>query len=60
MAGAFDTGASASEADDRIIHDSATGALRFDRDGSGTAYAAIQFATIGTGLTLSAADFVVT
>ena len=56
--GAFATGASASEADDRVLYDPATGALYFDADGAGSA-AAVQFATIGTGLTLAASDFIV-
>ena len=58
-AGAFNTGTAASQADDRIIYNSANGALLYDADGLG-GIAGIQFATI-TGLTgvLSAADFVV-
>lgn len=57
--GAFNTGTAASQADDRIIYNSANGALLYDADGLGGA-AGTQFATI-TGLTgaLSAADFVV-
>jgi serralysin len=57
-AGAFVIGSAAADADDRIIYDSGTGALYFDADGSG-AGAAIQFATLATGLTLTANDFIV-
>ncbi len=57
-AGAFNTGAAASQADDRIIYNSASGALLFDADGLGGA-AGVQFATLGAGLALTAADFVV-
>lgn len=56
--GAFNNGAAATQADDRIIYDPATGKLYFDADGVGGA-AAVQFATIGTGLAITAADFLV-
>ena len=58
-AGAFNTGTAATQADDRILFDQATGDLRYDADGTGAA-AAIHFATL-TGLTgsLGAAQFVV-
>jgi len=55
-AGAFRTGTVATDADDRILYDSATGALYFDRDGTGSA-AAVQFATLDTGLALGAGEF---
>ena len=57
-AGAFNTGAAATQADDRIIYNSATGALLFDADGGG-AGAAVQFATLAGGLALTSADFLV-
>ncbi|UVO52933.1 calcium-binding protein [Sphingomonas sp. SUN039] len=57
-ASAFVTGSAAADADDRIIYDSVTGALYFDPDGNGAA-SAVQFATLGTGLALTAADFVI-
>jgi len=57
-AGAFRNGSAAVDADDRILYDSATGALYFDADGSG-AGVAVQFATLSSGLALSASDFIV-
>lgn len=55
---AFTTGAAAGDANDRIIYNSATGALLFDSDGTGGA-AAVQFATISTGLHLNASSFLI-
>lgn len=52
----FHVGASAADADDRIIYDQATGALYFDMDGIG-GMAQIKFAQIGAGLALTEADF---
>jgi Ca2+-binding RTX toxin-like protein len=57
-AGAFRTGSAAADAEDRIIYDSATGALYFDADGNG-AGAQVQFANMSNGLALTASDFVV-
>jgi Ca2+-binding RTX toxin-like protein len=57
-AGAFNTGAAATQADDRIIYNSATGALLYDADGLGVA-AGIQFAALTGAPVISAADFVV-
>jgi serralysin len=55
---AFAIGTSAADVDDRILYDPTTGALRYDPDGTGAA-AAIQFATLPTGLALTAASFTV-
>jgi Ca2+-binding RTX toxin-like protein len=57
-AGAFVIGAAAADADDRIIYNSVAGTLLFDADGNG-AGAAVQFATISTGLALTASEFFV-
>lgn len=57
-AGMFNTGTAATQLDDRIIYNTATGALLYDADGTG-AIAAIQFAALTTHPVISAADFVV-
>jgi Ca2+-binding RTX toxin-like protein len=57
-ASAFVVGSAAADADDRIIYDSATGALYFDADGAG-GVGQIQFATLAAGLALTSADFIV-
>ena len=57
-AGAFQLGASAQDADDRILYDAASGALLFDADGNG-AGAAIHFATLMPGTAIVAADILV-
>lgn len=55
---AFRVGATALDADDRIIYDPQTGTLLFDPDGSG-AGAATQFASLGKNLDVTAWDFYV-
>jgi Ca2+-binding RTX toxin-like protein len=55
-ADAFHAGAVAADAEDRILYNSATGALSYDPDGTGAA-AAIQFAVLAPALALTEADF---
>lgn len=57
-ADAFVIGSAAADASDRILYDSASGALFFDEDGSGSG-GAVQFAALTPGLALSAADFLI-
>jgi Ca2+-binding RTX toxin-like protein len=57
-AGAFHIGAAAHDASDRVIYNPSTGALTYDSNGN-AAGGAVQFATLGTGLALTNADFVV-
>ncbi|MDE3816037.1 calcium-binding protein [Sinorhizobium meliloti] len=49
----------AEDADDRIIYESDTGQLLYDSDGNGSG-GSVHFATIGTNLAISAADFFIT
>ena len=56
-AAAFRLGTTALDADDRILYDSATGQIRYDVDGMGGT-AAILFATVTSGTSLTSADFV--
>jgi serralysin len=53
---AFYSGTAAHDSTDRIIYNPATGALTYDADGTGSK-APVQIALLGTGLTVSAADF---
>jgi Ca2+-binding RTX toxin-like protein len=57
-ASAFFRGAAAHDASDRFIYNAATGALLYDRDGTGH-MAAFKFATLDPGLSLTHADFFV-
>ena len=52
----FWSGSAAHDSTDRIIYNPTTGALSYDADGTGSA-APVQFATLSTGLTVSASDF---
>ncbi|MBD0413133.1 calcium-binding protein [Oryzicola mucosus] len=54
-----DIGTGTVDASDRILYDSTTGDLFFDRDGSGTAYDAVKFAVIDNLEPLSYRDFLV-
>jgi Ca2+-binding RTX toxin-like protein len=56
---AWALGTSATQADDRILYDQASGWLYFDQDGSGSVYAPIHFATVSAGVSVTAADFIV-
>jgi Ca2+-binding RTX toxin-like protein len=51
-------GFAAADADDRIIYNSANGALWYDPDGTGAA-SAVYFAQLSAGLALTEADFLV-
>jgi Ca2+-binding RTX toxin-like protein len=54
--GAFQTGTSAEDADDRILYDSDTGAVRYDADGTGPESARL-FLFVEPGTDLTASDF---
>ena len=61
-AGAFNFGAVATEADDRIVYNNSTGALIYDSNGSVAGGIVQQFAILSAGLQvqgISAADFLV-
>ena len=56
----FHIGTGAHDADDRIIYNAATGALSYDPDGNiAGGRAAVQFAVVGTGLAITANDFLI-
>jgi Ca2+-binding RTX toxin-like protein len=55
---AFTNGQAASDAEDRIIYDRASGSLYYDADGSG-AGTAVKFAVLKAGTALSWSDFVI-
>ena len=55
--GAFYAGPAAHDGNDRIVYDATTGNLFYDPDGTGAA-AAILFAQVAAGTTLTHADFV--
>jgi len=57
-AAAFRIGTAAADASDRIIYNKATGVLLYDADGAG-GNAGLRFATLATGLPLTAASFTV-
>jgi Ca2+-binding RTX toxin-like protein len=52
------TSGNAADASDRVIYETDTGKLYFDRDGTGGA-AKVHFATLGTNLAMTNADFFV-
>ncbi len=54
----FRLGAAAADSTDRLLYDPATGAVRYDADGTGAA-AAVRFATLPAGLAVTNADFTV-
>ena len=54
----FRSGPGAVDANDYLVYNGATGALCYDADGNG-AGAALQFATLSSGLALTSGDFLV-
>ncbi|MEH7830459.1 calcium-binding protein, partial [Gemmobacter denitrificans] len=57
-AAAFHIGAAATTAAHRVIYNAATGALHYDANGA-AAGGNVQIATLGAGLAMTAADFLV-
>lgn len=57
IAGAFRLGTAAADANDRILYDQASGKIFYDADGAG-GVAAVLFAQVSAGTTLTNADFV--
>lgn len=57
--GAFrsNTTGQAQDGSDRIIYEHDTGKLFYDRDGNGTTYSRVQFATLDDGLAVTNTDF---
>jgi cysteinyl-tRNA synthetase len=53
---AFWTGSKAHDKDDRVIYDKSSGKLFYDADGNGKG-AAVQFASVDKGLSLTAVNF---
>ena len=58
QASAFRAEAAAGDSSDRILYNPATGALRYDADGTG-AIAPVRFGTLAAGLAVTNEDFVV-
>lgn len=56
---AFFAGAAAADAEDRILYDAATGQIRYDADGTGTAFAGVLFATVTPGRVVDHTDFII-
>ncbi|KQT14485.1 hypothetical protein ASG40_19150 [Methylobacterium sp. Leaf399] len=52
-----DLSTGATDANDRVLYDKATGGLSYDADGNGTASAAMQFAILDNKASLTHADF---